>query len=120
VIPRIARLRSSSRWSESVASTRVTPDESPRCPVRMVRGATSRLCYAAHFSHSLFLFPSRPGASPSGKFMLAGLALVWMSWGTRQIKLARAWKRQQQQQQRPNQTLQLIAGRRTGSLNDEL
>ncbi len=38
----------------------------------------------------LILVPWRKGASPGGKFYLAGLALIGVSWGVRQIRAARA------------------------------
>jgi hypothetical protein len=43
----------------------------------------------------LFFVPMRAGASPSSKFYLAGLALIWMSSGVRLIVAARSWKKRQ-------------------------
>lgn len=38
----------------------------------------------------VILVPSRAGASPSGKFYLAAMALMGIGWGVRQIKAAKA------------------------------
>jgi hypothetical protein len=40
------------------------------------------------------LIPSREGASPGGKFYLAGMALLGIGWGVRQIQAAKAQDRQ--------------------------
>ncbi len=46
------------------------------------------LCMA--FLAFLIIVPAREGASPGGKFVLAGLAVSGIGWGLRQIRLARA------------------------------
>jgi len=45
----------------------------------------------------LFFAPVRPGGSPSSKFYLAGLALMWMSSGVRLIVAACSWKKRRRQ-----------------------
>jgi hypothetical protein len=35
------------------------------------------------------LLPAREGASPGGKFLVAGFALVLLSWGVRRVKSAK-------------------------------
>jgi hypothetical protein len=41
----------------------------------------------------LFVIPTREGASPSNKFYLAGLAVLWMASGVHKIATARAWRK---------------------------
>jgi len=41
----------------------------------------------------LVLIPNRAGGSPSGKFYLAGFALLWMSYGVRRVAAARVWRK---------------------------
>jgi hypothetical protein len=41
----------------------------------------------------LMFIPTREGGSPSWKWVLAGLTLIWMASGIRQIAAARAWKK---------------------------
>ena len=38
----------------------------------------------------VILVPSQKGASPGGKFYLAGMALMGLGWGVRQIRAAKA------------------------------
>jgi hypothetical protein len=38
----------------------------------------------------IIVVPARKGASPGGKFYLAGLALLGIGWGVRQIQAAKA------------------------------
>ena len=57
----------------------------------------------------VFFVPSREETSGSGKFYLAGLALVWMGWGVQQIRAARAWRAHHRQ--RPNHAMERTADR---------
>ena len=41
----------------------------------------------------LVFVPTRVGGSPSGKLVLAGLTVIWMTSGIRRIVAARAWKK---------------------------
>jgi hypothetical protein len=41
----------------------------------------------------LFVIPTRDGGSPSSKFYLAGLTLLWMASGAKKIAEARAWRK---------------------------
>ena len=43
----------------------------------------------------LLVIPTRDGGSPSSKFYLAGIALLWMASGVRKIAAARAWRKRQ-------------------------
>ena len=52
----------------------------------------------------VIVVPVREGASGSGKFYLAGFALVWMSWGIRLIHVSRAWKARHRP--RPNHAME--------------
>ena len=53
--------------------------------------------------------PSREGATGSGKFYLAGIALIWMSWGIRLIRAGRLWKARHGP--RPNHAMERTADR---------
>ena len=52
--------------------------------------------------------PARQGASGSGKFYLAGFALIGMSWGIRLIQASRKWKARHRS--RPNHAMERTSG----------
>ena len=52
-------------------------------------GGIAIVFWATIFLAFIILVPFREGASPRGKFYLAGMALTGIGWGTWQIHMAR-------------------------------